>query len=118
MVKEMTDDELRALLAAATPGPWHADTTDPTDVVVWSDEGNLVGNMGHRVQPLTLIFDTDEHNARAISTWPDLAAEVIRLRAKEAAAEKLAEAVRKECRTFNGVSPDLARALAAWEAAK
>lgn len=65
------------------------------------------------------ISDDRRHGVHInAGTLSDLAAEVLRLRAKEAAAVKLAEAVRKECRTFNGVSPGLAHALAAWEAAQ
>ncbi len=46
----MTPEELNEVklrVNAATPGPWHADITDASDIVVWGPEKNqFIGNVG------------------------------------------------------------------------
>ena len=56
-----------------TPGPWVADTTDPSDVVIWCANEEFVANVGGgRVQPASVAFDADAHNAHLIAAAPDL----------------------------------------------
>lgn len=60
-----------------TPGPWMADITDPSDVVVWASpdprqNDELIANVGHRVQRIQVAFDCDVANARLIAAAPDL----------------------------------------------
>jgi len=43
---DMTDDQVRALLDGATPGPWRADG-EPWNRVVWSSADNRVCFMAH-----------------------------------------------------------------------
>ena len=90
----MTTEQLEQMLAAATPGPWTVDAKDPSDVVVWASESELIGNIGHRVQPITVIFDMDEANARLIAAAPTITAELIAARRKLEAAENLAHEMR------------------------
>ena len=42
----MTDDEIRALLDEATPGPWRADG-EPWNRIVWSSADNRICFMAH-----------------------------------------------------------------------
>lgn len=111
----ISTDELRKLLEAATPGPWAANETrsgfwisadlDPWVVVGTEDDEGRYGAI------------KNEANARAIATWPDLAAELIAARAKIAAAEKLAVAARYFYEYGENDRAVLA-ALTAWEALK
>ena len=58
-----------------TPGPWVADTTDPSDVVVWAvpdPSDKLIANIGQRVQQVQVAFDCDIANAHLIAAAPDL----------------------------------------------
>ncbi len=94
-------DELRKLLAEATPGPWHSEEKPAgpeangikASIGIWSeflfrqaieiadeeidaeDEKWVAGIWG-------VISDNDVANARLIAAAPDLAAEVLRLRAE------------------------------------
>jgi hypothetical protein len=81
-----TDAETVAkMLQGVSPGPWTADVTDPSDVVVWASPGpqqndELIANIGHTFQPVRVAFDCDAANARFIA-WardavPALAARV------------------------------------------
>lgn len=63
----MTDEELRALLDAATKGPWQVDLEYVGDVL--GDTGKCV-----------VCEWASSPNARLIAAAPDLAAEVLRLR--------------------------------------
>jgi hypothetical protein len=61
-----------------TPGPWTADITDPSDVVVWASpdpkqNDELIANIGRRVQPVHVAFDCDAANAHLIAAAPDMA---------------------------------------------
>ncbi len=60
-----------------TPGPWVADATDPSDVVVWASpdpkqNDELIANVGQRIQRVQVAFDCDAANARLIAAAPDL----------------------------------------------
>jgi hypothetical protein len=68
----MTDEDLRALLDAATKGPWQPGEMLPNVVFNWSVPPD---------HPDATIAETrNEANARLIAAAPDLAAEVLRLR--------------------------------------
>lgn len=87
----MTDDELRAL----------------------PDHANVLRKHAGLSRELQLVA-----NLRNAADWMDaLAAEVLRLRAKEAAAVKLAKAARYFCE-YGENDRALFQALTAWEAAK
>lgn len=77
----MTDDELRALLAGATPGPWRVDELSHTSWWVRTDIGREanwpVCHLGANHPP-----DVQRPNAALLAAAPDLAAEVLRLRAE------------------------------------
>ena len=66
----MTDDELRALLAGATPGPWAA---------IWRPN---IRNYALQLGPgdVDCMAHHEQRNARLIAAAPELAAEVLRLR--------------------------------------
>jgi len=67
--------EARALvvrLTGFTKGPWCVDISDPTDVVVWDDDDNLIANIGQCIQPVYIAFDCDPLDARLIAAAPDL----------------------------------------------
>lgn len=59
----MTLDDLRALDAAATPGPWEVDETWPDDVVIYTAEDKRwvvnVGNWSRQSAPDTHPADSD-----------------------------------------------------------
>ena len=86
----MTDDELRKLLADATPGPWR--DGQEGNVRVYGPDG-----MAEHSGLIANVFK-GRANARLIAAAPDLAAEVLRLRETEAAlraeVERLREALR------------------------
>ncbi len=86
-----TDIEaMRALLAAATPGPWLDDADPPDDVVIWGrvpDQGSmLVANVcATRVGLVGVALDVDARNARlivaAVNALPTLLDELAAARA-------------------------------------
>lgn len=70
----MTDDELRKLLADATPGPWTADDNDKCSIWrVYGPPGMLAEVFGDSAEA--------DANAALIAAAPELAEEVLRLRA-------------------------------------
>lgn len=85
----MTDDEIRALLEAATPGPWGNETVR-TSCGVCHKIGPWPHKWRHGNEMSACIYDdypsppegTDNMlaNARLIASAPSLAAEVLRLR--------------------------------------
>ena len=67
----LTSTRLRGLDAAATPGPWSDDATDPGDVVLWGprDGGDdrFLANVGaEQVSRVGVAFDIDAANAALI----------------------------------------------------
>ena len=138
----MTTEELQTLLDAATPGPWAV--MEPTDWIMAGmmhvaqvrGYGWLTGHGGNGPK----LSDADAMqvqtaNARAIATWPTIAAELIAARAKLAAAERLVEALMpfseaaEECDDYDhddqqqapvdaGQCRAARKAVAAWEDAK
>jgi hypothetical protein len=74
----MTDDELRAMIEAATPGPWGANFDD---AILIKAKRNTVASI--RIVDLFRRAPMPEvtANARLIAAAPDLAAEVLRMRA-------------------------------------
>lgn len=85
----MTDEELRAMLDAATPGPWEATRKVHKSGTVsvrfsgenWAD----FARVWVRSSGCESANQEGEANARLIAAAPDLAAEVLRLRAELAA---------------------------------
>jgi hypothetical protein len=60
--------EARKLSAAATPGPWEADLTEPDDVVLWGPSETFLANVGHSVLTrVGIAFDIDAHNAALVA---------------------------------------------------
>jgi hypothetical protein len=89
----MTDDELRKLLAEATPGPWDVELdVKPNKHGCVGINGEGWGDLAYAV--VRMEFD-DENcvegiaNARLIAAAPTLAAEVLALRAERDAAKEL-----------------------------
>ena len=89
---DMTDDQVRALLDGATPGPWRADG-EPWNRIVWSSADNRVCFMAHS-SGLNDARDTATSNL--VAAAPDLAralldarAELARVKADAAAAQAL-----------------------------
>ncbi len=78
----MTTDELKALLAETTPGPWRYQRQNSHDPQVTSDFGGIA-DVGGYVEPCP-ANKHDIANARLIALAPVLAAEVIALREREA----------------------------------
>jgi hypothetical protein len=81
----MGNDELRKLLAEATPGPWQVDRTEDR----WRAQidGGTAGRQWLSLARVVVRMEgsTSDHseglaNARLIAAAPDLAAEVLRLR--------------------------------------
>lgn len=122
----MTDDEVRALLDAATPGPWGA-TDDgycimggkPPKGALHEWKNTVCQVQMNDVVTGLLTKAEAQANKRAIATWPNLAAEVLRLRAKVATGERLADAVADLImgEDTDGAIQEAERALAAWEGA-
>lgn len=87
----------KALAEKATPGPWHNDSGDPGDVVVWglrreSDgDQEFIGNVGGtNFKDVSVVFDADSHNGRFIARFnPKTALEYIA--ALEAANARIAK---------------------------
>jgi hypothetical protein len=92
MGERMTDEQLRLLLEAATPGPWASDL-DPTGTVVTTSNGS------RWVARTSRIADAD-----LVASFRDLGAEVLGLRAE-------IEANRAEIRALSGDVSTLAEAL-------
>lgn len=68
-------EQLRADIAAGTPGPWVND--GPTwNAIIWSDNGNRIAFMAHSNG---LNDARDEANARRIARLPDLEAAYLAL---------------------------------------
>lgn len=61
-------EQLRADMAAGTPGPWRHDGPH-WNAIVWSDAGNRIAFMAHSNG---LDDDRDEANASRIARLPDL----------------------------------------------
>lgn len=78
----MNDDELRRLLAEATPGPWVADTVVHDGCVVWGPgDDELLANVGATGLGNQVAFDVVQPaNCELMAASRDLAAEVLRLR--------------------------------------
>ena len=83
---DMTDDQVRALLDGATPGPWRADG-EPWNRVVWSSADNRVCFMAHS-NGLDDARDIATSNLAAAA--PDLARVLLDARADARAAVALA----------------------------
>ena len=120
----ITSEELQTLLDAATPGPWAVFTSEDE----WGCD-TFVGTL------TDTLFDVrpwkgpswQSANARAIATWPTIAAELIAARTKLAAAEGLAGAGHNLLRVVltDAVGIDhvgavlgMNGALSAWDAAQ
>ena len=85
---ELTDEEAKALLDGATPGPWRADG-EPWNRVVWSPNGNRVCFMAHS-SGLDDARDTATSNL--VAAAPDLARALLDARAELAQARAEAQA--------------------------
>ena len=128
----MTTEELQTLLDATTPGPWTMEVEaepeygDPAAYVChWGTvcDATTVCNLA----PSGAASAEQRHaNARAIATWPTIAAELIAARARVAAAGKLADAVRAAQdmqtdyanATVRRIVAHLSHAITKWEASK
>ena len=97
---DTSPEAIAALLDGVTEGPWAADVSDPSDVVVWAETpakstDEFVANIGRRVQRVSIAFDIDAANARFIAAArelvPALAAENAALKAEVARLEKIAQ---------------------------
>lgn len=75
---DMTDDQVRALLDGATPGPWRADG-EPWNRIVWSSADNRVCFMAHS-SGLNDARDTATSNL--VAAAPDLARALLDARAE------------------------------------
>ena len=85
---DLTDDQVKALLEGATPGPWQSSAAAeqlPFGVMprIYSADGTLLAEVGN----LTLDQDAWEANARLIAAAPDLARALLDARAELAALE-------------------------------
>ena len=89
---DMTDDQVRALLDGATPGPWRADG-EPWNRIVWSSADNRVCFMAHS-SGLNDARDTATSNL--VAAAPDLARALLDARAELADAEATQAALRAE----------------------
>lgn len=80
----LTDKDLQKLLADATPGPWRVQCR--YSFISYADSYQVVWDVPNSTA-LSLVADTGGHtlsdgnDARLIAAAPDLAAEVLRLRA-------------------------------------
>ena len=79
---DMTDDQVRALLDGATPGPWRADG-EPWNRIVWSSADNRVCFMAHSSG---LNDARDIATSNLIAAAPDLARALLDTRAELAQA--------------------------------
>ena len=86
-----TDDELRALLAAATPGPWEWWTSNSFRRLssnATRKDGDVMYGVAQRDGNGDVVLPNggwDGPDAKLIAAAPDLAAEVLRLREQVAA---------------------------------
>ena len=78
---DLTDDQVRALLDGATPGPWRADG-EPWNRIVWSSADNRVCFMAHSSG---LNDARDIATSNLVAAAPDLARALISTRAEHAA---------------------------------
>ena len=72
----MTPDEIKRLIAEATPGPWMVGPVDDT-VVSGADGSEIAAIDGDYNEPD--LWPIMEANARLIAAAPDLATQVVRL---------------------------------------
>lgn len=87
---ELTDDQVRALLDGATPGPWRADG-EPWNRIVWSSADNRVCFMAHSSG---LNDARDIATSNLIAAAPDLARALLASEAaRKLAEERLAKSV-------------------------
>jgi hypothetical protein len=82
----MTTDELKKLVAAATPGPWVQSMPDTTWV--------MAGSLHVATIPRASDGDWSPQNARLIAAAPDLARELIALREAAKVAGEMLELCR------------------------
>lgn len=75
---DMTDDQVRALLDGATPGPWRADG-EPWNRIVWSSADNRVCFMAHSSG---LNDARDIATSNLVAAAPDLARALLDARAE------------------------------------
>ena len=85
-----TDDELRSLLAAATPGPWEIATSPDGHYWQLEHDGDAICNNGF------CYHDNSAANCDLLYYAPALAAEVLRLRAEVATAQRDGAAAMRE----------------------
>lgn len=107
-----------AALEGVTEGPWTADVTDPSDVVVWGQEAQtgddyLIGNVASaRVQNVAVVFDVDTANARFIAfarQWvPEAAARISALTATVVELQKERDKISKTAVFINQTLGDVA----------
>ena len=100
-----SDDELRALLAEATPGPWefleahnHDDEWSATHslTICSSDDDDLASIYSSADATVSIPRTQAVANAALIAAAPALAAEVLRLRAEAATARRDGAAALRE----------------------
>lgn len=82
---DTSNDTLRALLDAASPGPWRVDE-EPDSDCVWGSRATVYDADGDKVCADTVggLWAMSIEDARLIALAPALASEVIRLRARAA----------------------------------
>ncbi len=93
----LTTDELQKLLDAATPGPWGLDqrkSWNGSEYVPKPGYYNSVGPLDAEEYAGACWIECKDADAQLMIMSPDLARELIAARAKNAAAESLAEALR------------------------
>ena len=87
-------EQLRADIAAGTPGPWVND--GPTwNAIIWSDNGNRIAFMAHSNG---LNDARDEANARRIARVPDLEAAYLAQNERIKALESAISAAERQVR--------------------
>ena len=111
----MNTQDLERLLGEVTPGEWNASPghEQRNGQRYWQVQNEFDAIMQNQ---FCWAQGSHEANASLIAMAPDLAREVIALRAKVAAAERLAGAVRRISFSDNGI--ETSAAIAAWEAAQ
>ena len=117
-----TDEELRALLAAATPGPWEWWTSNSFRRLssnATRKDGDVMYGVAQRDGHGDVVLPNggwDGPDAKLIAAAPDLAAEVLRLREQVAAqAEREARLVAALRAAFQAVNDSYAEAQAEWQ---
>ena len=97
-----TDEELRALLAAATPGPWEWWTSNSFRRLssnATRKDGDVMYGVAQRDGHGDVVLPNggwDGPDAKLIAAAPDLAAEVLRLRSEIATARRDGAAAMRE----------------------